>query len=142
LKVEIPIEIISALLSAAFTIVATLFGFILGLLSGVIVWWWKARGIRHMLADEVEVNWKAYVNFSAGSDWPVRSVYIWQSLQPLVPGVLSRTRVKALTDFYYLQAQVYKERNEHRLLTQEEAATLRDAAKRTLEILGRAAASV
>jgi hypothetical protein len=135
-------ELLATLLSGAFTILATLFGFILGLLSGVIVWLWKARGIRHMLADEVEVNWKAYTNFRAGSDWPVRSVYVWQSLQPLVPGVLSRTRVKALADFYYLQAQVYKERKANRLLTEEQAATLRDAAKKTLESLGRAPTTV
>jgi hypothetical protein len=133
---EITMEILSTLLSGAFTILATLLGFILGLLSGVFVWWWKARGIRHMLADEVEVNWNQYARFKAGDDWPVRSVYIWQSLQPLVPGLLSRRRVKALADFYYLQAQVYKARATNLPLTQEQAEKLRDAAKETLERLG------
>lgn len=128
-------EILSALLSGVFTILTTLLGFGLGLLSGVLAWWWKAHGIRHMLADEVEINGNAYAKFEAGSDWPIRSVYIWQSLQPLVPGLLSRRRVKALADFYYLQAQVYREREANRPLTSEQAATLRDAAQKALERL-------
>ena len=27
-----------------------------------------------MLADEVELNWKAYKKFKAGESWPVRKV--------------------------------------------------------------------
>ena len=108
------IEILSALIQGTFAIAATLRGFVLGLVSGVIAWWWKARGIRHMLTDEVEINWSALNRWKTGDPWPVRSVYIWQSLQPVVPGCLSRKRVKALAEFYYKQAQVYRERNEGR----------------------------
>ena len=65
---------LSELPSGAFAMLATLLDFVLGLLSGVIVWLWKAYGIRHMLADEVELNWNAYKKFKAGESWPVRKV--------------------------------------------------------------------
>lgn len=131
-------EFLSTILSGAFSILATALGFLLGLVSGVIAWLWKARGIRDMLADEVEVNWNAYKRWTAGT-WPVRSVYIWQSLQPLVPGLLSRARVRALMDFYYLQAEIYKGREAGDTLTQWQVERLRTAAEETLKVLGRPA---
>lgn len=129
-------KILSDVLSGAFTIVATMLGFILGLVSGAIAWWWKARGIRHMLADEVEINLNAWKSSTPGPNWPVRSVYIWESLQPLVPGVLSRVRVKALMHFYYCQAKIYKKRDRGEPWTDADHRTLREYGEAALKELG------
>jgi hypothetical protein len=130
-------EILSALISGTLAIAGVLLGFVLGLLSGIIVWLWKARGIRHMLADEVEINWNAFDKWETGDPWPVRSIYIWQSLQPVVPGILSRNRVKALARFYYRQAEIYKERDKGHELTVAAVERLDEVARETLQVLGR-----
>jgi len=133
------VEILAAFISGAFDIAATFLGFVLGLAAGLLTWWWKARGIRHMLGDEIETNWIALRDWQNGPPerWPVRSVYIWQSLQTLVPGVLSRQRVKAVAHFYYRQAVLYRNRDDGRQLTPEEARALHELAGETLTTLGR-----
>lgn len=133
------VEIVAAVVSGALGIVAALLGFAVGVVAALIAWWWKARGIRHMLADEIDTNRSAIEEWLAGArdGWPVRSNYIWQSLQALVPGVLSRERVKAAAHFYYRQSVLYKQRDRGNPLTEDEATRLQGLARDTLRVLGR-----
>ena len=131
------IDIISAVIQGGFGIVAAVIGFGLGLFLGGGVWWWKARSIREMLADEVQINLTAFNKWNNRDPWPVRSVYTWEALQPVVPGLLSRKHVKALAEFYYKQAEIYRDRNMNLSLTEGKANELKTAAKHTLKVLGR-----
>jgi hypothetical protein len=129
-------ELLSTAISGTIAIVTTLLGLSLGLISGLLVWWWKARGLRHMIADEIELNLTALNDWKEGEEWPVRSVYIWTSLQPLAPGVLSRKRIKAVAEFYYIQAEVYRDRKAGLQLSKNNAEKMKSAAVKTLGVLG------
>ncbi len=117
--------------------VSTVVGFILGMISGLAVWFWRARGIRDMLAQEIKNNLDG-LESANGGEWPIRSNYVWESLRGQVPGVLRREEMRAIFEFHYQQARIYRSRNFARM-TPEQKAELKSLACETLAKLRRPA---
>lgn len=71
----------------------------------------RRRGLEKMLGHEVEINLRGLSKWAEGVDRPVSSNYIWNALRGEVAGLLTHKQVVALSEFYYEQAQVYKNPN-------------------------------
>ena len=101
---------ISAIIGGALGIAGALLGFFGTVLQATVARWWRRRGLRKMLGHEVSINIRELTEWKSTSALPVRSNYLWEALRGEVPGLLHHTEVASLSEFYYEQARVYKNR--------------------------------
>jgi len=99
---------ISAIIGGAIGLAGTVLGFLGAVLQAHLAKRRRLKGVLHMLSQEVSVNRRALDKWKFGSDLPVRSNYLWESLRGEVAGLLKQEQVEALSDFYYAQACLYK----------------------------------
>ena len=99
---------ISAIIGGAIGLVGTVLGFLGAELQARLAKRRRLKGVLHMLSHEVSINKHALDTWKPGSDLPVRSNYLWESLRGDAAGLLKQEQVVALSDFYYLQASLYK----------------------------------
>jgi hypothetical protein len=99
---------ISAIIGGALGIAGAIIGFFCTALQATISRLWRRRGLRKMLGHEVSINIRELSKWEPPSALPVRSNYLWQALRGEVPGLLPHIEVVALSEFYYGQAEVYK----------------------------------
>jgi hypothetical protein len=125
---------ISAIIGGALGLAGTVIGILGAVVQAHLAARRRREGVRKMLGHEIQTNMRQLEKWSSGSQLPVRSNYLWESLRGEAAGLLSHEEVVAVSDFYYDQARVYKRKP--RPVRDVEVNALIGRARTALRVLG------
>jgi hypothetical protein len=126
---------ISAIVGGAIGLVGTVLGFLGAELQAYLSKRRRLKGVLHMLSHEVSINRHALDSWRSGSELPVRTNYLWESLRGEAAGLLNQEQVVALSDFYYAQACLYKKQAQKQAPTDNDVRALIDTGDAALQCL-------